>query len=296
MGLGENNKEAVESTESHKLLERHKKLLKIRDLKLEDLKLELSEFHITMEMRLILLLYAITIVFAEFVIISFEPAWSILFLVVIIISLIILSSLSSSDKFSYLLQALILIPLLRIMSLSLPGTEIEPIYWLVITILPLTASCLFLMRGQSLSSTDIGLNIKNLPVQLLVVWGGLAIGFIGYLILEPPAIISNLNTIDVVVSTIILISVGFTVELIFRGIIQKNADKIVGEFWGLLFVSVLFTSQYIAWNSVPYLTFVFGVSIIYGYIFQKTNSISGVGLSHGIANVMFFLILPLSQM
>lgn len=296
MGLKENNRGVIESPDSHKLLEQHKKLLKIRDIKLKDLKLELSEFNFSKEMKLVLSLYTLTLLLAEFVTVSLEPTKSIMFLVVIIISLIILSSISSSKKFSYILQALILIPLLRIMSLSIPATEIDPVYWLAITILPLIASCIFLMQGQGRNRTDIGLNLKNLPVQILVVWGGLAMGFIAYLILKPPVIVSNLNTINLLVSIIILLSVGFTLELIFRGIIQKSADNLMGKHWGLIFVSILFTIQSINWNSVPYLAFVFGVSIIYGYIFQKTNSISGVGLSHGIANVMFFLILPLSQL
>jgi membrane protease YdiL (CAAX protease family) len=151
------------------------------------------------------------------------------------------------------------------------------------------------MRGQNLSISDVGLNLKNMPLQLLILWGGLAIGFIEYLILEPAAIVSNLDPFNIILSIILLLSAGFTIELIFRGLIQQRADNLMGKLWGILFVSVLFTSQYIGWNSVPYLAFVFGVSIIYGYVFQKTSSILGVSVSHGIANIMLFLILPLSQ-
>jgi membrane protease YdiL (CAAX protease family) len=296
MGLKENDKGAIETPDSHRLLEQHKKLLKIRDLKVETLKVEIPKVDFTRDMWLILLLYAISIIFAELTITNVQPAWSLLFLIVIITSLIILSSLSISTKFSHLLQALILIPLLRIMSLSISVTEIGPIYWLTLTILPLIASCIFLMRGQNLNMNDVGLNLKNIPVQLLIIWGGLAIGFIAYLILEPAVIIPQLDTYNIILSVIILLSSGFVLELIFRGIIQQNADNLMGKLWGLLFVSVLFTSQYFAWNSVPYLGFIFGVSIIYGYIFQKTGSILGVSVSHGIANVMLFLIMPFNYM
>jgi membrane protease YdiL (CAAX protease family) len=245
-------------------------------------------------MGLILLLYVIFLIFAEIAITTIPPSWSLLFLIVIITSLIILSSLSVFTKFSRLLQALILIPLLRIMSLSISMADLGPVYGLALIILPLSVSCIFLMRGQNLSIMDVGLNLKKLPIQLLIIWGGLAIGFIEYLILEPAAIISNLEINNLIISVIILLCTGFILELIFRGIIQQEADDLMGKIGGLLFVSILFTSQYIAWNSVPYLGFVFGVSIIYGYIYQKTSSILGISVSHGLSNVMLFLILPLS--
>lgn len=293
MGLKENNKGTIESPDSHKLLEQHKKLLKIKDLKIENLKVEKPKAHFTKEIGLILILYSLTLIFAEVAIANVQPAWSLLFLIVIITSLIILSSLSVFTKFSHLLQVLILIPLLRIMSISISMNEIGPIYWLTLTILPLIISCAFLMRGQNLSRSDVGLNLKNMPVQLLIIWGGLAIGFIEYLILEPAAIIVNLNPFNIIISIILLLATGLTLELIFRGLIQNKADKLMGKFWGLLFTSILFTTQYISWGSVTYLAFVFGVSIIYGYVFQKTNSIVGVSISHGVANIMLFLVLAL---
>lgn len=294
MGLKENDRGAIETPNSHKMLEQHKKLLRMRDLKIETLKVEIPKVHFSREMGLILLLYVISLVFAEIAMNTIQTRWSLIFLIVIITSLIILSSLSVSTKFSHLLQALILIPLLRIMSLSISVTEIGPLYWLALIILPLSISCIFLMRGQHLSITDVGLNLKKLPLQLLIIWGGLAIGFIEYLILEPAAITANLEIYNLILSVIVLLSAGFILELIFRGIIQPKTDNLMGKLWGLLFVSILFTSQYINWNSVPYIGFVFGVSIIYGYIFQKTDSILGISVSHGLANVMLFIILPLS--
>lgn len=257
------------------------------------LKLELSKIHLSIENGLILLFYIIALVVAELISIYYLPSWGILLQGLVIIFLVIQSSLTKSIKFSYLLQAMILIPLVRIMSLSIPVTEIKPIYWLFILIVPILSACFFLMRSQNISRSRAGLKMGNLPLQLVVSLSGLAIGFIEYLILEPTALISNLNTINLIfASIIIIISTGLTEELIFRGIIQKNAENLMGKIWGILFVSVLFTSQHIGWNSVPELTFVFGVSIFYGYVFQKTKSILGVSMSHGLSNVVLFLILP----
>jgi uncharacterized protein len=263
------------------------------NLKIGKIKIELSKVHLTLETGLILSFYIIALLIAEFVTIYYNPSWGILIEALVIIFLIIQSSFTYSIKLSYLLQAMILVPLIRIMSLSIPVTEIKPIYWLAILAVPILIACFYLMRSQNISRSRVGLKLGNLPLQLGVGFSGLALGFIEYLILQPKALIPSLNIINLIfASFIIIISTGITEELVFRGIIQKNAENLLGKFWGILFVSILFTSQHIGWNSVLDLTFVFGVSIIYGYVFQKTRSILGVSLSHGLSNVVLFLILP----
>jgi len=262
-------------------------------LRIGELKIKLSKVHFTVETGLILLFYIIALLVAEFVSIYFQPSWGILLLALIIISLIIHSSLNRSTEFSYLLQAMILVPLIRIMSLSIPVTEIKPLYWLAILVVPLLVACFFVMRSQNISRRRVGLRMGNLPLQLVVGLSGLALGFIEYLILAPKAFIPSLTVTNLIfASIIIIIATGLAEELVFRGIIQKNAENLLGKAWGLLFVSVLFTSQHIGWNSILDLIFVFGVSIFYGYVFQKTRSIFGVSLSHGLSNVVLFLILP----
>jgi CAAX protease family protein len=262
-------------------------------LKIGKIKIKLSKVHLTRETGFILLFYLIGLVVAEYLTLYYEPSYGIILQVVIIIFLIIQSSITNSTKFSYLLQAMILVPLIRIMSISIPVTEIEPLYWLAILILPILAACFFLMRSQNIDRRRVGLQFGNLPLQLGVGLSGVALGFIEYLILQPNGLIPSLNTLSLIVASIIIMVTGLTEELVFRGIIQKNAENVIGKAWGLLFVSLLFTSQHIGWNSILDLAFVFGVSIIYGYIFQKTRSIFGVSLSHGLSNVVLFLILPL---
>ena len=262
-------------------------------LKIGKLRIKLSKVHLTIGTGLILLFYLIALVVAELLTLYFQPIWGILFQLMIIISLITHSSLARSTKCSYLLQAMVLIPLLKIMSLSIPVMGLGPLYWLAFTILPVLVTCLFLIRSQNIRRSSVGLNLGSLPLQLGVGFSGLVLGFIEYLILQPNALIPSLNMLNLFFASIIIIlTTGLTEELVFRGIIQKNAENLMGKAWGLLYVSLLFTSLYIGWNSILYLSFVFGVSIIYGYVFQKTRSILGVSLSHGLSNIILFLVLP----
>ena len=75
-------------------------------------------------------------------------------------------------------------------------------------------------------------------------------------------------------------------------LLQKNAENVYGMALGLLYTSLLFTALHIGWNSFYDLIFVFSVALFYGYTFQKTRSIVGVTLSHGISNTFLFLIVP----
>ena len=69
-------------------------------------------------------------------------------------------------------------------------------------------------------------------------------------------------------------------------------QKMFSELSGLLYTALLFTALHIGWNSFPDLIFVFAVAMFYGYAFQKTRSIVGITLSHGISNTFLFLIVP----
>jgi len=92
---------------------------------------------------------------------------------------------------------------------------------------------------------------------------------------------------------VIIIATGFAEELLYRGLIQKNAENVMGKYYALLFASLLFTALHMGWTSNLDLIFVFLVALFYGYIFQKTRSIIGISLSHGISNILLFLVLPL---
>ena len=149
------------------------------------------------------------------------------------------------------------------------------------------------MQSQCLSKKMVGLNTRNLPLQLLVGLTGLGFGFVEYLILQPAALVSNLSPVSVIFAgSIVMISTGLLEELVFRGIIQRNAENIMGKIWGIIFTSLLFVGFNISWNSSLDLIFIFGVSTCYGYIFQKTRSILGISISHGLCNVVLFIILP----
>lgn len=242
---------------------------------------------------LILLAYLIAIITAEIAINYSQIELGLTLEVIILFALLINLSISESYSFSNLLMAMMVLPIIRIIGLSVPMMQIEHLYWFPIVSIPLFAASYTLIKAQNLNRENIGLVLGNIPIQLTVALSGVILGFTEYLILKPQPLISSFTLETVLIASIIMIiSTGFAEELLFRGILQKNAESVLGKAFGLLYVSMLFTALHIGWQSSLDLVFVFGVALFYGYIFQRTKSLLGITLSHGISNVFLFLIVP----
>ena len=80
-------------------------------------------------------------------------------------------------------------------------------------------------------------------------------------------------------------------ELIFRGVLQHTAVESF-RWWGVVYVSLLFAVLHVGFLSWLDVIFVFGVALFFGWVVKKTGSLLGVTLSHGITNIVLFLIVP----
>ena len=89
-----------------------------------------------------------------------------------------------------------------------------------------------------------------------------------------------------------MVCTGFVEELIFRGVLQRSAVEAFG-WWGIIYVSLLFAVVHLIHQSLIDIAFVFVIAIFFGWVVKKTGSIFGVTLSHGIANIVLFLVAPL---
>jgi len=212
---------------------------------------------------------------------------------ILLLFLILYSSLEQEKKFSNLFKVLTLAPLIRLLANSTPLVVIQDIYQFFIISIVLVLAVLLLIENQGIRKEVVGLKWGDPRVQLTIALTGFLFGWIEYNILEPSPLIKNPTPEAIFVAVIVLIVyTGISEELIFRGMILSNAERMLGRSIGLIFVSVLFSVMHIIHQSIVDLAFVFGVGLFYGYIFLKTRSIFGVSLSHGITNVMLLLILP----
>lgn len=238
--------------------------------------------------------YLIALVIAEYSI-----AFNNLLLGMIIVSILIFvllthSSMTRSESMSYLLRSMTAIPVVIIIGLSMSLIPVPELFQLILVAITIFAISYTLIKAQGLTIKDAGLNSNHILVQILVASTGILFGIVEYHILEPQLLITTLNIQSLIIGSIILIiTTGFAEELLFRGIIQQNAQNALGAVSGILYVALLSAALNIGQNSFLDLIFVFLVGIFYGYIFYKTRSIVGISLAHGISNMFLLLIIPL---
>jgi len=203
------------------------------------------------------------------------------------------ASLVWHRPFHRLLLSLTLAPLIRIVSLSLPLTTFPLIYWYLITSVPLFVAIGLVIHILKLSPVSIGFRIGDLWPQLLVALSGIGLGYVEYLILTPKPLIQELTWQQFMLPAIILfINTGFLEELLFRGVMQPAAIETLTRWGGILYIALLFAVLHIGYQSMTDLIFVFVVGLYFGWVVDKTNSLLGVTLAHGLVNISLFLIFP----
>jgi membrane protease YdiL (CAAX protease family) len=178
------------------------------------------------------------------------------------------------------LPVLVLAPLLRILSVAMPIKQLQPIYWFVLIGLPLLLSAAWTVRLLGVPWSGLGLRLRSWPRQCLVACSGLPLGAVGFMVGHPTALIPALDWRDLVVGAVILtIFVGFTMELIFRGLLQRVVTDVFGPA-GLLWSTAIYTSLYINSLSWSYVLFIGLVSLFFGWWVQRTGSLWGVAAAH----------------
>jgi membrane protease YdiL (CAAX protease family) len=238
--------------------------------------------------------YLFLISLAEIVTILVEPRWGLTLYFGVLFMLLTHASLVWDQPLHHLLLSLTLAPLNRIFSLCLPLTPFPVIYWYLIISVPLFVAIRMVIKTLKLSPRSIGLSWgSHLWLQLFVTLTGLGLGYVEYLILAPKPLIQELTLQQFVIpSLILLVSTGFLEELLFRGVMQPAAVETLARRGGILYIALLFTILHIGYQSVADLMFVFIVGLYFGWVVDKTNSLLGVTLAHGLVNIFLFLIFP----
>jgi membrane protease YdiL (CAAX protease family) len=237
------------------------------------------------------IIYLFAIGIGEFITYYLTQVGGIILHFTILLILIINSAIVQEKAKQGFWLALSLVPLIRIVSLAVPIAEISEIYWYVIIAIPVLIGVILIMRTLNYNFSDVGLNAKKPLIQTLVAVAGLFLGFANYIIFKPEAIVGEFNIQTLILPTLILlITTGFIEELAFRGVIQRAA-RMLGS-WGWIYVGLIYAVLQIGHGSIIHGVFTFIIAIFWGWIVKKTGSIIGVCFSHGLLNVVIYLILP----
>ncbi len=256
-------------------------------------KRSVARIKVTQELK-IFVFYIFLIAIAETLTSLINPIAGLFMHSMILVSLIALSAFWQKTKnASNLFLCLSMAPLIRIFSLSLPLQYLPTYCWYLVAAIPMFIASITVMKIQGLSLTNVGITFKKPIIQLLVMLTGIPFGIIEYLILKPESIAMGLSTDSIIFLAFgLILATGFVEELLFRGIFLSNAVKTFGDKAGLITITAIFAILHIGWLSVLDVGFVFIIGLFFGFLTLKTGSIAGVSVSHGLNNVVLFLIMP----
>ncbi len=239
------------------------------------------------------IIYLLAITAAEAVTVFVQPVWGIVCHAIVLVAVIMHSALASDYRYRHLLLSLALVPLVRIISLSMPLVNIPQIWWYPIIYVPLLVAAIMVVRILGYRAGEVGLNFRLFPIQLAVAISGLLLGVVEYFILAPEPLIAELTWREVWLPALIfLMCTGFVEEFTFRGVLQRTAVEMFGGWWGIIYVSLLFAVLHIGFLSLIDVVFVFAVALFFGWVVKKTGSLFGVALAHGITNILLYLVVP----
>ena len=239
------------------------------------------------------LLYLGAIAAAELVTVLVNPIGGVALYIVLLLLLVLHSSLAGQQPSHKLYLALSLAPLIRILSLSMPLTDIPRIYWSVIIAVPLMVGAFLVIRRLGFSLREVGFARSEISLELLMGGSaGLVLGFAGYYVLKmPEPLVSSLDVNQILLPAIIFLIAGFAEGVTFRGVMQRCAMEALGR-WGWIYVAFLFAILQIGYLSAFHFLFALAIGLFFGWVVLKTGSILGVTLAHGIINIILYLIAP----
>lgn len=238
--------------------------------------------------------YILLIVVAELLTSFVNPGYGLMLHSLILLSLLVVSSVTYGEgPVSGFYLSLSLAPLIRIISLSLPLANFPRYAWYIIVNVPVLVATVAMMRVQGIEFKDAGVRFSMPPEQYVIALTGVSLGFIDYYILKPESLAPGLSFFNLMLLAVgVGLSTGFVEELVFRGLMQPGAVEIFGERVGLVGIAAVFAALHIGWLSMPDMVFVFSVGLFYGFITLQTGNIIGVSISHGLTNVVLFLVAP----
>lgn len=242
----------------------------------------------------IFITYLFLITLAEVVTSLISPTYGLFIHSAILISMMTLSALwQKTNNASNMFLCLSIPPLIRIFSLALPLNYFPSYAWYLLAGVPMLVATVTVMRLEGLKLKDVGITIRKPAIQFAIMFTGIPFGIMEYFILKPQPIVASLSVLNFVLLAVgFIVATGFVEELVFRGVLQNNAIKVLGQKVGIVGVTLVFAILHIGWLQILDVAFVFAIGLFFALLTLKTGSIVGVSLSHGLTNVFLFLVMP----
>jgi membrane protease YdiL (CAAX protease family) len=191
-------------------------------------------------------------------------------------------------------QVFALVPLFRLVNLGMPVFVDLTIYWFPLVYAPLLPGIYVVAQTQERARPSFNPQKAALlfPAALVL---SILLAEIEYSIITPGALIPEASLAQfALISVVMFVFVGLTEELLFRGILQRVLEDRIGYWPGLMLTSLLFGMMHSAYSALTELLFAAGIGLLFGLIYDRTDSLLLITTIHASLNVFLFAVIPLS--
>lgn len=249
------------------------------------------------EIRRIRLFTAVPILFiafAELLLFSGRNGTAVWIHIITLIALSLSNLYIKDPKIHNIYQSLMLLPVLRLVNLSMPVFYDKTLYTFIFVYGPLAIPVAVIIMNQRKVLEQIGISRKNIGVYMILsIPLGFLVGLGEYLTIRPQSLIPDLTFESLLILSIIMIFfVGLVEELIFRSIIQTRLEQALSAIESILITSFLFGLMHSGYGTFYEILYTGFVGLFMGFAFYKTRSLPFVAVLHGLVNVFLFGILP----
>ncbi len=197
----------------------------------------------------------------------------------------------------YFYWILAILPLVRIISFAISAHSLPGVWYYVMAETPLMVAGFVGQRVTGVPWRQLGVRWPRLAlVGTVTVVSAPALGWVESRIIHPAALIPSLTWAHALLPSILLvIFTGVSEEILFRGLVQYYATRVLGRWTGVIFVALSWSLLHIGWQSGVDVVFVFFVGVLWGWVREKTQSLGPTAAAHGLANIVLFLIVPFTH-
>ncbi|AKB58106.1 CPBP family intramembrane glutamic endopeptidase [Methanosarcina barkeri] len=262
-----------------------------KKLGLEDLNLQELEAK---RIRLFIVIPVVFIGLAELLIFAGRMKLAIWIHIGVLIALSLSDIVVKNLKIYRIYQALMLLPILRLVNLSMPVFFNTTLYTFVLVYAPLLVPLGIIVIDQRSSFEHIGITAKNLPVYIIL---SIPLSFLyglgEYFTIHPGYLIPDLSIRNLFILTFIMVFfVGLVEEIIFRSILQVRIEDVLGVKEAVLIAGLLFGLMHSGYGTFHEVLYTVVGGLFMGFAFYKTRNLPFIVLLHGFVNVFLFGIFP----
>lgn len=192
------------------------------------------------------------------------------------------------------LPSLALVTILRIASLSLPLSEVSEAYWYIAMGAPVLLAVILAVHDSGSSWMWPPLFARDSRGrQVLFAVVGVPLGLLAFVAFDPQPLAPFASGSKMVAAAIgVFVFGGVLTEIIFRGLLQPSLKRHLGGA-GIYVSSVIYGAMFLGAGSLGALAYFALVGVVFSVWAERTMSILGVALAHGVLNLGLLVVWPL---